>query len=70
MELQGNAQPLCLMDPSGDEIPEEEIDICECCLYDGASLTSQYACYKSLIITGLPTGSFMIHVPPVCGSPD
>ena len=64
MELQDSTRPLCIMDPVGDEIPEENINLCEY-LYDGALLTSKCVSYKSFIIRRYSQCSFTIHVPPV-----
>ena len=64
MELEGNARPLRIIDPIGDEIPKKNIDLYDC-LYDGALLTLQYAPGISLIVMGHSRGSFTIHVPPV-----
>lgn len=61
MELQGSTHPLCIIDPVGDEIPEENINLHEC-LYDGALLTSKYP-YISLIVKGDSQHSFTITVP-------
>lgn len=65
MQLQDNAFPLCIKDPAGDEIPKENIALHEY-LYDGVSLTSEYASCISLIVSGHSRGSFTIHVAAVC----
>ena len=67
MGLLNNPQSLCIKDPIGDEIPREKVNLHEH-LYDGASLTTEYASYSyiSLIVSGHSRGSFVIHVPSVC----
>ena len=50
MLLQGNnTRPLCIKDPIGDEILEENTSLLQC-LYDGAVLTAEYRQKWSLAI--------------------
>ena len=64
MQLQHCAQPLCIKDFVGDEIPNKNIDLQDH-LYDGASLTLEYVPYISLIVMGHSRGFFTIQVPAV-----
>ena len=68
MLLQGNnTRPLCIKDPIGDDLPEENTSLLQC-LYDGALLTAEYRQKWSLVILHQSRSqqSLTIEVSPVC----
>lgn len=70
MALQGNnTRPLCIKDPSGDDVPEGNTVLAQCCLYDGATVTTEYRQKWSLIILHQgrsQSQSSTVEISPVC----
>lgn len=65
----GTNQPICIKDVTGDEVPDDNVKLCEAdCMYDGVTLVSEIRSRWSLMILHQGRSgsqSITVSVPPV-----